>query len=195
MNPSNQTEPNSYKYDPKRTFTLPTVPCIYMVYSDDQLLYIGKATNDQRFLGHHKKYDFLDHGANKIKIIPCELTALDSTERRCIRLFLPLLNDKLQNPDRSIKKYNEDFRRTSLINSKVKQLQKIVGSTEKVLVLSDERIALMMTALKAHYSQIEVDYWNDPDDNDWQAKEQKLHDDQSEIRGLLEDLRSPRLRY
>lgn len=139
-------EQKFYKYDPNKPFKLPIVPCIYKAYNE--LLYVGKATNERRFLGHHKKSEFLSYGANRVLIISCSLSRLDFQERLHIKVYKPLLNERLQEP------IKPSDRKDVLIKAKVEELQKIVGSRQKPVILTHKEISILISLLDKEMSEL-----------------------------------------
>lgn len=179
-----KTLEKSYKYNPRKSFILPIVPCIYEVYNiNNSLLYIGKATDDQRFLGHHNRFNFYDYGANRILVTPCKLSELDRREKFGIKYRKPLLNERLQDPEWL--KGIDYQRREELIKVKLKQLQKLIGSRQKTLILDNDDLAMLVDYVRSEHSRIENEGCEEENDF-WQ-----LRDKSWDLESLLCDLGSP----
>ena len=75
---------------------LPTISGIYFVFSQSELLYIGRTTNLQsRWLGHHRLSDFKSKKEVRIYWLEVlEVEILRNLEKQAIKFFKPCLNSQ-----------------------------------------------------------------------------------------------------
>jgi hypothetical protein len=113
---------------------LPPICCLYRVYSEQTLLYLGSSTNlNKRFANHHKMKDFVTNSATHIVWQECDVLELAGLEYAQLQQQLPPLN--ISRGRRATISPKIEGKRTSLaLTPEANQLLQLL-----ILAISNER--------------------------------------------------------